>query len=100
VSVQGVVLIAAAGAIGYAAWRGLENIPTAPTRWTWVSLALIAATLLFAALAIRPGDGGLASDSPASSSACRRARGDPFIACAAPAARGRCATGCGNPGAS
>ncbi len=59
VSVQGVVLIALLAAIGYAAWRGFENISEGANAWTWISLALIAATLLVAALSVQPVDGGL-----------------------------------------
>ena len=59
VSVQGVVLIALLTSIGYAAWRGFENISEGANAWTWISLALIAATLLVAALAVQPVAGGL-----------------------------------------
>ncbi|WP_341649191.1 permease [Thauera humireducens] len=59
VSLQGVVLIGLLGAIGFAAWRGLENIADGANAWTWISLALIAATLLVAALAVQPVEGGL-----------------------------------------
>ena len=53
VSIQGVVLIALLAAIGWTAWRGLENIQDGANRWTWASLALIAATLLLASLAVQ-----------------------------------------------
>ena len=59
VSVQGVLLIALLAAIGLAAWRGLENIHDGITRWTRLCFALIAATLLFAALAIDATPAGL-----------------------------------------
>ena len=59
VSVQGVVLIALLASIGYAAWRGFENIVDGANVWTWISLGLIAATLLVAALAVQPVDGAL-----------------------------------------
>ncbi|AVR88031.1 permease [Thauera aromatica] len=59
VSLQGVVLIGLLGAIGFAAWRGLENIVEGSNAWTWISLTLIAATLLVAALAVQPVEGGL-----------------------------------------
>ncbi|MBL8465923.1 MAG: permease, partial [Thauera sp.] len=59
VSVQGVVLIALLTSIGHAAWRGFENISEGANAWTWISLGLIAATLLVAALAVQPVDGGL-----------------------------------------
>lgn len=53
VSVQGVLLIALLMAIGGSAWRGIENIQNGANRWTGISLALIALTLLLAALAIQ-----------------------------------------------
>ncbi|WP_374244105.1 permease [Zoogloea sp.] len=59
VSVQGALLIALLGAIGFTAWRGLENIQDGVTGWTRASLALVWATLLLAALAIRPAPGVL-----------------------------------------
>ncbi|MDY0012521.1 MAG: permease [Rhodocyclaceae bacterium] len=59
VSVQGVVLIALLAAIGLSAWRGLENIQNGPNRWTWTSLALIAVTLLVAALSVQAVPAGL-----------------------------------------
>ncbi|OGA55577.1 MAG: permease [Betaproteobacteria bacterium RIFCSPLOWO2_12_FULL_67_28] len=60
VSVQGVGLVLLLTAIGLAAWRGLERIHDGFGRWTWIALALIAATLLFAALAVRATPQGLA----------------------------------------
>ncbi len=59
VSAQGVLLIVLLAAIGLAAWRGLENIHDGVTRWTRACLALIAATLLLAALAIEATPAGL-----------------------------------------
>ena len=59
VSVQGVLLIGLLGAIGLTAWRGLETIHDGFTAWTFASLALIALTLLFAALAIQATPAGL-----------------------------------------
>ena len=59
VSLQGVVLILLLGLIAFSAWRGLENIQEGVNGWTRASLALVWTTLLFAALAIRPGDGVL-----------------------------------------
>ncbi len=59
VSVQGVVLIGLLLAIGLSAWRGIENIQNGANRWTGISLALIAVTLLLAALAIRATPTGL-----------------------------------------
>jgi uncharacterized protein len=59
VSVQGSLLITLLVLIGLAAWRGLENIVEGANRWTWVALALAAATLLVAALKLTPGPTGL-----------------------------------------
>jgi hypothetical protein len=59
VSVQGTMLIGLLIAIGFVAWRGLETIHEGVTSWTRTSIALIAATLLFAALAIQATPGGL-----------------------------------------
>ncbi len=59
VSVQGVALIALLAGIGLASWRGLENIQDGITGWARTSLALIAATLLFAALSIQATPEGL-----------------------------------------
>ena len=59
VSVQGVVLIGLLAVIGVSAWRGLENIQNGVDAWTRASLALIASTLLFAALSIETGEEGL-----------------------------------------
>jgi uncharacterized protein len=52
VSIQGALLIGLLGAIGAVAWRGLETVHEGVNRWTRIGLALIAATLLFAALSI------------------------------------------------
>lgn len=59
VSVQGSLLIVLLVLIGVAAWRGLEDIVEGANRWTWVALWLVAATLLLAALRLRPHAGGL-----------------------------------------
>lgn len=59
VSVQGVILIGLLIAMGLTAWRGLENIQNGFTRWTRLSLAVIATTLLFAALATQTTPEGL-----------------------------------------
>lgn len=53
VSLQGVVLIMLLAAIGFTAWRGFENIQDGVNHWTRASLALIGATLLFAALSVQ-----------------------------------------------
>jgi uncharacterized membrane protein YraQ (UPF0718 family) len=59
VSLQGVALIVLLAAIGWSAWRGLENIHDGANRWTWSSLVLIALTLLLAALAVQATPAGL-----------------------------------------
>jgi uncharacterized membrane protein YraQ (UPF0718 family) len=59
VSIQGVVLITLLVAIGWSAWRGLENIQDGANRWTRASLALIAVTLLLAALSMQATPTGL-----------------------------------------
>ncbi|MBE0626793.1 MAG: permease [Burkholderiales bacterium] len=59
VSLQGVALIGLLGAIGYASWRGLEHIQDGVGAWTKASLALIAATLLLAALSVEAAAAGL-----------------------------------------
>jgi uncharacterized membrane protein YraQ (UPF0718 family) len=59
VSVQGSLLIGLLVLIGVAAWKGLENIVEGANRWTWVALALAAATLLLAALRLTAGPAGL-----------------------------------------
>ncbi len=59
VSVQGSLLIVLLVLIGLAAWKGLENIVEGANRWTWVALALAAATLLVAALRLTPNADGL-----------------------------------------
>jgi uncharacterized protein len=59
VSLQGVVLIGLLAAIGIVAWRGLDRIHDRMTAWTATSLALIAATLLIAALAVESTPEGL-----------------------------------------
>jgi uncharacterized protein len=59
VSVQGSLLILLLITIGISAWQGMENIIEGPNRWTWITLALSAATLLVATLKLTPNSGGL-----------------------------------------
>ena len=59
VTVQGVALIALLAAIGLCAWKGFEHIHDGFNAWARAGLALIAATLLVAALAVRESDAGL-----------------------------------------
>lgn len=59
VTVQGLLLIALLIAIGVTAWRGLNHVDEGFSRWTAATLALVAATLLVAALRLIPGASGL-----------------------------------------
>ncbi len=59
VSVQGVLLIGLLVLIGTTAWLGLNPIDVGFNRWSWVALALIALTLLVAALKFTPTTNGL-----------------------------------------
>lgn len=59
VTVQGLLLIVLLIAISAAAWRGLNHVDEGFNRWTTVTLALVAATLLVAALRLTPAAGGL-----------------------------------------
>jgi uncharacterized protein len=52
VSVHGAVLILLLSIVGFASWRGFERIQEGPNRWTGIALALVAATLLVAALRV------------------------------------------------
>lgn len=54
VSIQGSILIAMLILIGVTAWKGLENIIEQANHWTWISLALTAATLLLATFKLTP----------------------------------------------
>ena len=60
VSVHGVLLILLLLAVGYASRRGFERIQEGWNRWTGAAVALIAATLLIAALRIEASAAGLA----------------------------------------
>ncbi|MGC8781428.1 MAG: permease [Anaerolineae bacterium] len=59
VTVQGAILIVLLAAIAATAWRGLDHVDEGFNRWTTVALALVAATLLVAALRLTPGAGRL-----------------------------------------
>jgi uncharacterized membrane protein YraQ (UPF0718 family) len=59
VSVQSSLLILLLVEIGFAAWKGMENIIEGANRWTWITLALSASTLLVATLKLTPQAGGL-----------------------------------------
>jgi hypothetical protein len=64
VSVQGVILIGLLMLIGLAAWRGLGSVHEGYNRWTWVSLGLMALTLVVAAARMEPKAGGVAVELP------------------------------------
>ncbi|MBC7236182.1 MAG: permease [Chloroflexi bacterium] len=59
VTAQGAILIGLLILIGASAWFGLNRVDEGYNRWTWVSLALIALTLLVAAVKIVPHAYGL-----------------------------------------
>ena len=59
VSVQGALLIVLLTLIGVTAWLGLNNIDEGFNTWSWIALALVALTLLVAALKITPTPNGL-----------------------------------------
>jgi hypothetical protein len=59
VTAQGAILIGLLGVIGLASWKGIENIFDGFSRWTWISLVLVAITLLVAAMGMSPHGGGL-----------------------------------------
>lgn len=59
VSAQGALLIGLLALIGASAWRGLGRVDEGYSRWTWVSLGLIALTLLTAAVRMAPRAAGL-----------------------------------------
>ncbi|MFN2113058.1 MAG: permease, partial [Anaerolineales bacterium] len=62
VTAQGAVLIGMLVLIGLTAWRGLEKIHDGFNAWTWVSTGLVALTLVFASLSIKPYTGGVEID--------------------------------------
>ncbi len=59
VTAQGAVLIGLLVLIGFASWKGMENIFDGFNTWTWTSLGLVALTLLVAAVGMTPHAGGL-----------------------------------------
>ncbi len=58
VTAQGLILIGLLVLIAISAWRGLENVLEGATRWTGITLGLIALTLLVAALGMEPAGAG------------------------------------------
>jgi uncharacterized membrane protein YraQ (UPF0718 family) len=59
VTAQGAILIGLLVLIGLASWKGIENIFEGFSFWTWLSLGLVGATLLTAAVGMTPHSGGL-----------------------------------------
>jgi len=59
VTAQGAILIGLLALIGLASWKGIEHIHENFNRWTWISLVLVGATLLTAAVGMSPHAGGL-----------------------------------------
>lgn len=59
VTAQGAILIGLLILVGIASWKGFEHIHEGFTRWTWIALGLVGATLLIAAMAMNPHAGGL-----------------------------------------
>ncbi len=59
VTAQGVLLIGLLAMIGFASWKGIENIHTGFNRWTWAALVLVGLTLAVAALGMKSHAGGL-----------------------------------------
>jgi hypothetical protein len=59
VSAQGVILIVLLAFIALAAWKGLGKVDEGYNRWTWISLGLIALTLIVAAMRMEPKAHGL-----------------------------------------
>jgi hypothetical protein len=59
VTAQGAILIGLLALIGIASWKGMENIFDGFNVWTWISLGLVALTLLVAAVGMAPHSSGL-----------------------------------------
>lgn len=59
VTAQGAILIGLLGLIGLAAWRGLGRVDEGFSVWTYVSLSLVALTLVIAAVRMEPTSTGL-----------------------------------------
>jgi len=59
VTAQGAFLIVLLVLIGLTSWKGIEHIHEGFNNWTWVSIGLVALTLLVASLGISPHAGGL-----------------------------------------
>jgi uncharacterized membrane protein YraQ (UPF0718 family) len=59
VTAQGALLIGLLVLIGFAAWKGLEQIHDGFNAWTWISTGLVGLTLVIAALGVSPYPGGM-----------------------------------------
>ena len=59
VTAQGAILISMLVFIGMTSWKGIERIHEGFNAWTWISIGMVALTLLVAALAMTPHAGGL-----------------------------------------
>lgn len=59
VTAQGAILIGLLILIGITSWKGIENIFDGFNIWIWISIALVALTLLVAAVGMTPHAGGL-----------------------------------------
>jgi uncharacterized membrane protein YraQ (UPF0718 family) len=59
VTAQGAILIGLLVLIGVTSWKGMENIFDGFNTWTWISLSLVALTLLTAAVGMSPHSSGL-----------------------------------------
>jgi uncharacterized membrane protein YraQ (UPF0718 family) len=59
VTAQGAILIGLLILIGITSWKGMENIFDGFNIWIWISIALVALTLLVAAVGMTPHAGGL-----------------------------------------
>lgn len=59
VTAQGAILIGLLVLIGGTSWLGMENIFDGFNKWTWISLSLVALTLVVAAVGMLPHAGGL-----------------------------------------
>ena len=100
VTVQGLLLIVLLAAIAAAAWRGLNHIDEGFNRWTTVTLALVALTLLVAALRLTPASGGLTLAFTGKFFAVGLAMLGIWLLARRGSKRMRCRSGCGRRGAS
>lgn len=64
VTVQGVLLIGMLVLIGASAWKGFGKVDEGYNRWTWVSLVLIAVTLVVAAMRMDTTPAGITVELP------------------------------------